>query len=513
MALALAAAQDGRGAKIVARAELLLGCHEGFEALGRWPREAPHTPTRDQIEEVGRISFAEDDVPFAKEGLLLLDRGRRHVQVLLIVNLATPAFIHGRHHVRDLGRRHLLPQPLDHPGEIGGRHVALPLRIEDLKRIREQLTRLDVRVCLLNGHTVWQRWQRRRHSTVGKPLANDRLLVHRGDERSGPLLAHALVLLQVRIRAADGHLRHARPLNPRLREQHLGGHAFPGLMAQQRPNELFRLLRDGGPLLVRKRELARLDILAHLRVRAAGGIEGVLPCEKDVHDHAERPQIDLLAVSMRRKHLRRPVGPGALLLLEGVAVLLFERHREPEVADLHRHFARGPVWLRQEEVLGLEIAMADPIQVQPRDALRELAHEARGLLLGVGPLRHEPLEELAARHKLHHDYPLTLRLEEIAQSDHVLMRAHHALDGDLAPDGARVGATLRNRLDRDGLAALAVYATSHGRKVAAADYVAHLVAVLQVRTCRHGRLLLLLGRLVLGGRTRGERSVRHMALR
>ena len=46
------------------------------------------------------------------------------------------------------------------------------------------------------------------------------------------------------------------------------------------------------------------------------------------------------------------------------------------------------------------LSVADALGVEPVDGLAYLLHEDGGLLLGVGTVLHQPLEELPTRHEL-----------------------------------------------------------------------------------------------------------------
>ena len=120
--------------------------------------------------------------------------------------------------------------------------------------------------------------------------------------------------------------------------------------------------------------------------------------------------------------------------------------------------------------------------MQPSNRLRHLAHQPRRVLLRVRPLLDELLEELAARHQLHHEVPFVVRLEDVTKRDNIRVRAHLLQDGDLATDRAHVGAALLDRFDRDRLARFLVHAAAHRRKVAVAEHLHHLVHVGELQT-------------------------------
>ena len=63
----------------------------------------------------------------------------------------------------------------------------------------------------------------------------------------------------------------------------------------------------------------------------------------------------------------------------------------------------APVLRREEEVLWLDIGVAEPLCVQQRDARRHVFEDGRGHRLRVGSELTEVVEELAAADKLHDD--------------------------------------------------------------------------------------------------------------
>mmetsp|Transcript_86935 Transcript_86935/g.261154 ORF Transcript_86935/g.261154 Transcript_86935/m.261154 type:complete len:409 (-) Transcript_86935:277-1503(-) len=389
-------------------------------------------------------------------------------------------------HLRELVGSELLAEPPDDAAEVRRVDVALALGVEDLEGVGEQLSLLaSDRVHLATALAIPP------HALVGRPrvalagvaLAQRRLPVERRDQRGGPLVAHDLVLLQVGVRAGDGHLGHIGALDPVVLEQSARSQALARVQLEKLPDQILGVVRHVTPCLVCKRHLAALDGSAHLRVGATWRVERVATREDNVEDHAERPHVHLLAVARVGEHLGRPVSPRALPLRE--SAVLPERDRQPEVADLDRQVAL--VGRRQQQVLGLEVAVADALRVEPRDSLSDLLHQDRRLLLTVGAVLHQLLEELAARHELHHEVPLGLGLEDIEEVDDVLVRAHAPQDLDLAPDGRAVRARFLDRLDGHGLARLAMRRAADRREVAVAEHLAHLVHLLQ----RRWRLLLL----------------------
>jgi hypothetical protein len=74
--------------------------------------------------------------------------------------------------------------------------------------------------------------------------------------------------------------------------------------------------------------------------------------------------------------------------------------REPEVGDL-QHRAFGPVG--EQEVLGLEVPVADPAGVAAADAREQLPEVAPGHVLGRATPDLDAVKELAASHHLEHE--------------------------------------------------------------------------------------------------------------
>jgi len=126
----------------------------------------------------------------------------------------------------------------------------------------------------------------------------------------------------------------------------------------------------------------------------------------------------------------------------------------------------------------------DLLLVQVLERAAELFEALRGVFLGVAALGDDAVEELAARHELHHEVHLLGLVEDLEEVDHVrVVDVLHDLD--LARDVPHVlHLRLVDDLDRDLLGDLAVLLLVdrllHDGKVPRAELVANLVVLLEV---------------------------------
>ena len=127
---------------------------------------------------------------------------------------------------------------------------------------------------------------------------------------------------------------------------------------QHPPYEVLGLLRHRVPL-------GRVELVGAGLDVAGDGEEGEVSGEEDVHDHPARPHVHRLVVRPLPPELGRHVGrrPRQPVPRPPAASARRRRrglHRQPEVGDLDRGALADA---RQEQVLGLEVAVDDALAV------------------------------------------------------------------------------------------------------------------------------------------------------
>mmetsp|Transcript_74191 Transcript_74191/g.222975 ORF Transcript_74191/g.222975 Transcript_74191/m.222975 type:complete len:410 (-) Transcript_74191:185-1414(-) len=190
--------------------------------------------------------------------------------------------------------------------------------------------------------------------------------------------------------------RRRRGVQPRVGEALNGGGALVGIDGEQGADETDGLARDvlprGAVEERRRRTLTARVRLAHWG-RAA---------EQHVTDAPDRPEVDFHRVPVRAHFGRDVVHRAARRAhdAEGPARRLLAH---PEVAQLDPPARRHAVARRRlgaQDVLRLDVAVADAVRVHVRDGGEELLHDGGGLrLCEHGPLR-DVVHQLAAVDRL-----------------------------------------------------------------------------------------------------------------
>mmetsp|Transcript_22937 Transcript_22937/g.71285 ORF Transcript_22937/g.71285 Transcript_22937/m.71285 type:complete len:365 (-) Transcript_22937:220-1314(-) len=219
----------------------------------------------------------------------------------------------------------------------------------------------------------------------------------------------------------DGRRRLVPVVQPRVILRLLRRHALVGVHDEQALNEV------DGVVAHAVEDVPREFIGAALNLRQdrvlLGGHERRPAAHEHVGDDADGPHVALFGVvppdDLRRHVERRAHGQVHVLL----ALVVVPREPEVDELDLRLH-----VLALEEEVLELEVAVHDVVEVQVAHGAHDLLHERRGGLLVVVVLRQavEPVQELAALAVLH-DEPEVLLVREALVEPHnvrVVQLAH-----------------------------------------------------------------------------------------
>mmetsp|Transcript_13491 Transcript_13491/g.35658 ORF Transcript_13491/g.35658 Transcript_13491/m.35658 type:complete len:444 (+) Transcript_13491:389-1720(+) len=212
-------------------------------------------------------------------------------------------------------------------------------------------------------------------------------------------------------------------LEPGVAQRLLRREAVLGIHLQKAAKQVLGVLRDRPPPLCREADAPRSRPPGH---RLGVSVEGGAPAEHEVHDHAAAPQVAHLVV-LAGQHLRGDVVRRSRLRGQDLVRLVLAG--QPEVDDLERVLLDG-VLRGEEEVLGLQVAVAYPILVHVVDGADDLLHDGGGLDLREVPGLDDAVEQLASCAQLHHKIDVPVVLEAFEELDDVGM-VHHLHDGDL----------------------------------------------------------------------------------
>mmetsp|Transcript_32051 Transcript_32051/g.57480 ORF Transcript_32051/g.57480 Transcript_32051/m.57480 type:complete len:300 (-) Transcript_32051:151-1050(-) len=189
-------------------------------------------------------------------------------------------------------------------------------------------------------------------------------------------------------------------------------------------DQVLRVLRHVLPI-------SRTEVIAscsyfvqHLCIRVA--VEGRVAAQHHVHDDATAPDVGLLVV-LAGQNLRSHVVWSSSFGGERLPSL--ELAGKPEVDDLQRILLDGLV-AREEEVLWLEIPVANVVLVHVVDSADDLLHEDRSVDFRKVPVLNDAIEKLATPAKLHAEVDVPVVLKCFVKLDDVWV-VHHLHDGNL----------------------------------------------------------------------------------
>mmetsp|Transcript_16358 Transcript_16358/g.39902 ORF Transcript_16358/g.39902 Transcript_16358/m.39902 type:complete len:329 (+) Transcript_16358:725-1711(+) len=207
-----------------------------------------------------------------------------------------------------------------------------------------------------------------------------------------------------------------------------------------------------------------------------------VPTQKDVQDNTRTPHVTLLSISLPRQHFGSYVVWRAASRPEAHAtrdqLLALDAAAEAKVADLDGRVVSG---CGVEHVLGLEVSVHHPPRVQVIDRTDDLSKHLGSFRFGIVLLPDDALEELPARHKLHHDvdvlgrlvHPIVPDAVRVVDLRHDLDLAQRKLELILA-----VRVDLWQDLDGNSLPCLAAHGRADDPILASAQCVALDVVVL-----------------------------------
>jgi hypothetical protein len=172
----------------------------------------------------------------------------------------------------------------------------------------------------------------------------------------------------------------------------VGGHALSRVDGQAALDELTSLNTDTAPVLDRGEAVVCDQNGLHF-FQIAVAIEGCVSAEQEVGYHADRPDVDGLAVAALSEDLWRHVARCAAGCGQDVELLFVHDAAEAEVGDEQVGVVFGGA---EEEVLGFEVAVYDAVVVEVCDGREGCADQVRCVGLEVGAFAADAVEELAA---------------------------------------------------------------------------------------------------------------------
>lgn len=201
----------------------------------------------------------------------------------------------------------------------------------------------------------------------------------------------------------------------------LSGEALIGLTIQQLRDQVLGLVGDIFPDGVRETELTFKDVVNDLFVLLA--TKGRLAGQHDEQDNAHGPVVTLGGVTAL-EHLRCDVVGCTIGRIHHL--VLTDALGETEIDQLD---VRVIILFVQEEVLRLNIPVANAVRMKIVQGVEGLSHDARGLHLRQMLLLRDVEEKFATFAKLGDEEADTLGLPRLVQLDDVRMvHAHKDID-------------------------------------------------------------------------------------
>mmetsp|Transcript_119295 Transcript_119295/g.338247 ORF Transcript_119295/g.338247 Transcript_119295/m.338247 type:complete len:335 (+) Transcript_119295:448-1452(+) len=291
----------------------------------------------------------------------------------------------------------LQPGRLDALLQLSYRELSVAVRVERLERLGElrdlllgQLAGNDAGRCPLElGHV----------SKSAKPVNENVIQLH-------------VLSIRCLVRDPDVHQRLLRRV------------PLAGLLLQQAPDQILGVLGHLLPVGGMEGEFRFRDFALELGVGVPE--ERGVPAEHDEHEDAAAPQVAQVGGPPRQR-LRRDVVADGGLCRDPLAGL--EPTRAVEVGDL-QEVVLDLVPGHEQEVLRLQIAVADVIFVHVENCLQDLLHKVRGHCLREAATINDAIKELAASTELHHEVNVSVILVRLMQLYYVRM-VHLRHDFDL----------------------------------------------------------------------------------
>mmetsp|Transcript_22174 Transcript_22174/g.48489 ORF Transcript_22174/g.48489 Transcript_22174/m.48489 type:complete len:219 (+) Transcript_22174:857-1513(+) len=205
-----------------------------------------------------------------------------------------------------------------------------------------------------------------------------------------------------------------------------------------------------------ERIVPKFDLGEHFGVRVAK--EGRIAAEHDVHDDADAPEVAELVV-LAGQDLGRHVVRGTRL--SGEHFTCFKLAGQTEVDDFQKILLNGSLG-HEQEILRLEISVANMVLVHVVDGPDNLLHQYGGLDLGEVSGLDNSVEEFSSSSEFHHEVDVSVVLKRLEELDDVRV-IHHLHDRDLLLEAVDVlHLCLGDRLDRPNVARSLIFGLANG---------------------------------------------------
>mmetsp|Transcript_98965 Transcript_98965/g.308400 ORF Transcript_98965/g.308400 Transcript_98965/m.308400 type:complete len:374 (-) Transcript_98965:42-1163(-) len=282
----------------------------------------------------------------------------------------------------------------------------------------------------------------------------------------------ATKVVQEALLQRDGGCLWSLVLDPIVIQRLFGCVAVTWIHLKEHADEVLCILGDVLPVSGVEGEVAQSHLGQHLGVRLPE--EGRVAAEHDIHDDAAAPEVTELVV-LPCKDLRRDVVGRARLCREHLARLVLAG--QPEINDLEDVLLYSFLG-HEEEILGLEVAVADLVLVHVVNRADDLLHQVGCLGLCEVASLDDSVEELATAAELHHQVDAAVVLEGLVELYDVRV-IHELHDGDLLLEPLDVlHLSLGDGLDRADDVRGLVLRLAHGAVGALPEFLLlHVVAV------------------------------------
>lgn len=233
----------------------------------------------------------------------------------------------------------------------------------------------------------------------------------------------------------------SRSLEPPVLDRGRGRHAVVWIENQQVRHQVLGVVGNVQPLVFFKVKLAGNNLAKEFLLTASH--ERQVTREQQIDYAAHAPHVGLLIVTFSHENLWRYEKRGSALL--GQCFGSVHSSRKAKVCKLD---VRVIVVRHEQEILGLHVAVRNPVGVTVRHSLEHLDDEITSIGFRVRLLFTDSVKEIATAHELHDDEIAVLLVKKVNERDNVRV-VEASENGDFVVNGRVVG--WRQVLAKDAL--------------------------------------------------------------